>query len=61
MGFSRQEHWSRLAFSPPGDLPGPGMKPVSLMPPALAVGSLPHVSPGKPEINLGTQLTQLAV
>ena len=25
MGFSRQEYWSRLPFSSPGDLPDPGM------------------------------------
>jgi len=29
--------------------------------PALAVDSLPQVSPGKPEINLGIQLTPLAI
>ena len=33
MGFSRQEYWSGLPFPPPGDLPDPGIKPVS---PALA-------------------------
>jgi len=36
MGFSRQEYWSGLPFPSPGDLPGPGTEPVSLMPPALA-------------------------
>ena len=36
MGFSRQEYWSGLPFPPPGDLPDPGIEPVSLMPPALA-------------------------
>ena len=40
MGFSRQECWSGLPCSPPGDLPGgsskPGTKPMSLMFPALA-------------------------
>ena len=30
MGFSRQEHWSRLPCPPPGYLPNPGIKPVSL-------------------------------
>jgi len=30
MGFSRQEHWSRLPFPPPGDLPDPRTKPRSL-------------------------------
>ena len=30
MGFSRQEHWSGLPCSPPGDLPNPGIKHRSL-------------------------------
>ena len=34
MGFSRQEYWSRLPCSPPGDIPDPGIKPASLMSPA---------------------------
>ena len=34
MGFSRQEHWSGLPFPSPGDLPNPGIKPMS--PVALA-------------------------
>ena len=33
MGFSRQEYWSRLPLPTPGDLPHPGIKPVSLMSP----------------------------
>ena len=36
MGFSRQESWSGLPCSPPGDLPDPGIQPTSLMSPALA-------------------------
>ena len=36
MGFSRQEYWRRLPFPPPGDLPLPRIKPVSLAFPALA-------------------------
>ena len=35
-GFSRQEHWRGLPCPPPGNLPDPGIKPVSLMSPALA-------------------------
>ena len=35
MGFSRQVYWSGLPFSIPGDLPNPGIKPTSLMSPAL--------------------------
>ena len=38
MGLSWQEYWSGLLFSPPGDLPGPGMEPVSLVSPALVGG-----------------------
>ena len=38
MGFSRQEYWSKLPFPTMGDLPDPGIKPVSLMSPALAGG-----------------------
>ena len=37
MGFSRQEHWSRLPFPSPGDLPDPGIEPKS---PALQADSL---------------------
>ena len=29
MGFSLQEHWSGLPCPPPGDLPDPGIEPVS--------------------------------
>ena len=35
MGFLRQEYWSGLPFPTPGDLPNPGIEPVS---PALADG-----------------------
>ena len=31
----RQEYWSGLPCPPPGDLPNPGIKPVSLTPPVL--------------------------
>ena len=36
MGFSRQEYWSGLACSPPGDLPHLGTEPVSFTSPALS-------------------------
>ena len=36
MGFSRQEYWNGMPCPPPGDLPHPGIKPVSLTSPALA-------------------------
>ena len=35
MRLSRQGHWNGLPFPPPGDLPNPGIKPMS---PALAGG-----------------------
>ena len=38
MGFSRQGYWSGLSSPPPGDLPGPGIEPMSLMSPAFAGG-----------------------
>ena len=37
-GFSRQEHWSGLPCPSPGDLPDPGIEPVSLMSPEVAGG-----------------------
>ena len=39
LGFSRQESWSELSFSPPGDLSNPGIKPKSPELPALADGA----------------------
>ena len=36
MGFYRQEYWSGLPCPPPGDPPGLGMEPTSLMSPTLA-------------------------
>ena len=42
-GFSRQEYWSGLPFSSPGDLPEPGIEPGS---PALQADSLPSEPPG---------------
>jgi len=38
MGLSRREYWSGLPWPPPGDLPNPGIEPVSLTSPALAGG-----------------------
>ena len=37
-GTLQQEYWSVWPFPSPGDLPDPGIKPVSLMSPALASG-----------------------
>ena len=35
MGFSRQGYWSGLPFPSPGDLPDPGIEPMSLTSPTL--------------------------
>ena len=43
--LSRQEYWSGLPCSPPGDLPNPGIKPRA---PALQADALTSDSPGKP-------------
>ena len=47
MEFSRQEFWSELPFSTPGDFPHPGIEPVS---PALADRFFTTEPPGKPLI-----------
>jgi len=44
MGFPRQEYWSRLPFASPGDLPDPGIEPMS---PAFAGGFFMAESSGK--------------
>ena len=47
MKFSRQEYWSGLPFSPPGDLSAPGIEPASPKSPALAGGFSTTELPGK--------------
>ena len=46
MGFPRQEYWSVLPFPSPGDLPEPGIEPMS---PALAGRFFATEPPGKPQ------------
>ena len=46
--FSRQEYWSGLPFTPPGDLPDPGIELVSPASPALAGRFFTLEPPGKP-------------
>ena len=56
MGFSRQEYWDGLPCPPPGDLPNPGIEPIS---PALQVDSLPlshQESPLKSSVLLLSEL-----
>jgi len=52
MEFSRQEYWSGFPCPPLGDLPDPGIKPESLMPPLLAGGLFTLVPPGKPCVHM---------
>ena len=48
MEFSRQEYWSGLPFSSPGDLLDPEIEPASLASSALAGGFFTAVPPGDP-------------
>ena len=57
MGFPRQEYCSGLPFSSPGDLPNPGIKPVSLTSLSLAGRFLTTELPGKPLYHDDTRLT----
>ena len=47
-GISQQKHQSGLPFHPPGDLPGPGIEPISPASPALAGRFFTSEPPGKP-------------
>ena len=49
MGFPRQEHWNGLPFPSPGDLPDPGIKPIS---PSLGDGFFTAEPPEKPFLSL---------
>jgi len=49
MGFPRQEYWSGLPFSSPGDLPHQGFEPES---PALAGRFFTAEPPGWPKKKL---------
>jgi len=48
MEFSRQEYWSGLPFSSPVYHHDPGIKPSSVVSPALAGRFFTTVPPGKP-------------
>ena len=48
LGFSRQEYWSGLLCPLLGDLPDPGIEPMSPVSPALQADSLPTEPPGSP-------------
>ena len=49
MGFSRQEYWSGLPCSSPGDLSYPGIEPLSPVAPALQEYSFTTEPPEKPQ------------
>ena len=51
MRFSRRGYWSGLPFPSPEELPNPGIEPVSPVPPALQVASLPTEPSGTPTVN----------
>ena len=53
MRFPRQEYWCELPFPSPGNLPDPGIEPVS---PALTGGFFTTEPPGKP---LALSMSQL--
>ena len=61
MRFSRQEYQSGLPCRPQGILLTPAIKPESLTSPALAGGSLPLASPGKPLMESIKPLGQIAL
>ena len=54
MELSGQEYRSGLPIPPPGDLPDPGIKPVSLMSPALVGRFFTTEPPGKPSFPSST-------
>ena len=52
MEFSRQEYWNGLPFPTPGDLPHPGIEPLSLASHALTVGFFTTSATEKPHCDL---------
>ena len=50
-GIFQEEYWNGLPFPTPEDLPDPGIKPKSLMSPALASRFFTIAPPGKPNNN----------
>ena len=53
MEFPRQEYWCGLPFPPPGDLPNPGIEPMS---PALEADFFTTEPPGKPQLTYQSPL-----
>ena len=57
MGFPRQEYWSGLPFSTPGNLPNPGIEPASS---ALAGRFFTTEPLGKPVDNFTASIFQFS-
>ena len=47
VGFPNQEYWNGLPLPSPGSLPNPGIRPTSVVSPALQADSLPLAPLGK--------------
>ena len=58
MWFFRQEYWSRLTCTPPGDLPDPGIKPT---PPTWQADSLLLSRQGSPGASLSINIWILSI
>ena len=58
LGFSKQEYWSGLPCSLPGDIPNPGIEPAS---PALAGGFFTTETSGKPKKKKKNQLRGMQI
>ena len=56
MGFPRQEYWSGLPFSFPGNLPDPGIKPGS---PSLQADALTSELPEKLKVKISWSIVEL--
>ena len=57
MEFFSQIYWSGLPFPIPGNLPDPGIKPVSPASPALTGWFFTTVLPGKPVVLIVTSMS----
>ena len=55
MEFCRQESWGELPFPFPGDIPNPGVKPLSPVSPALAGRFFTSEPCGKPSVPIMSQ------
>ena len=58
MESSRQEYWTGLPHSPPGDIPNPVIETISLTSPAVQEGSLPLPPPVRMVIIKNLQITE---